>query len=68
MAWGLGSGLGGGGVVVTGAVGGVGRPTAQAFASAGARVMANHNRRGDLVGVCLRGSAGRGGGSAPKRR
>ena len=45
MAWGLGSGLGGGGVVVTGAVGGVGRPTGQAFASAGARVVAVDLRR-----------------------
>ena len=40
MAWGLGSGLGGRGVVVTGAVGGVGWPTGQVFASAGARVVA----------------------------
>ena len=45
MAWGLGSGLGGRGVVVTGAVGGVGRPTGQAFASAGARVVAVDLRR-----------------------
>ena len=42
---GLGSGLGGRGVVVTGAVGGVGWPTGQAFASAGARVVAVDLRR-----------------------
>ena len=45
MAWGLGSGLGGKGVLVTSAAGGVGRPTAQAFASAGARVVAVDLRR-----------------------
>ena len=45
MAWGLGSGLGGRGVIVTGAAGGVGRPTGQAFASAGARVVAVDLRR-----------------------
>ena len=72
MAWGLGSGLGGRGVVVAGAVGGVGRPTGQAFASAGARVVAVDLRQsaadevvaslgGDghmAVGMDLRGSPG----------
>ncbi len=40
MAWDLGSGLEGKGVIVTGAGGGIGRPTAEMFAAAGARVMA----------------------------
>ncbi len=40
MAWDLGSGLAGKGVIVTGAGGGIGRPTAEMFAAAGARVMA----------------------------
>ena len=39
MAWDLGSGLEGKGVIVTGAGGGIGRPTAEMFAAAGARVM-----------------------------
>lgn len=40
MAWDLGAGLDGRGVIVTGAAGGIGRPVAEAFAAAGARVMA----------------------------
>ncbi len=40
MAWDLGSGLENKGVIVTGATGGIGRPTAEMFAAAGARVMA----------------------------
>lgn len=40
MAWTLGAGLDGRGVIVTGAAGGIGRPVAAAFAAAGARVMA----------------------------
>ena len=40
MAWSIGSGLEGQGVIVTGAAGGIGRATAEAFATAGARVMA----------------------------
>jgi NAD(P)-dependent dehydrogenase (short-subunit alcohol dehydrogenase family) len=38
--WNLGAGLEGRGVMVTGAAGGIGKPVAQAFAAAGARVMA----------------------------
>lgn len=40
MAWDLGAGLEGKGVIVTGAAGGIGRPVAKAFSAAGARVMA----------------------------
>lgn len=40
MAWSVGSGLEGRGVIVTGAVGAIGHPVAAAFAAAGARVFA----------------------------
>ena len=40
MAWSVASGLEGQGVIVTGAAGGISRATAEAFATAGARVMA----------------------------
>ncbi len=40
MSWSVASGLEGQGVIVTGAAGGIGRATAEAFATAGARVMA----------------------------
>jgi NAD(P)-dependent dehydrogenase (short-subunit alcohol dehydrogenase family) len=40
MAWSVGAGLEGKGVIVTGAAGGIGRAVAEAFASTGARVMA----------------------------
>jgi len=40
VAWGVGAGLEGRGVIVTGAAGGIGRHVAAAFAAAGARVMA----------------------------
>lgn len=40
MAWSVGSGLEGRGVIVTGAAGGIGRAVTQAFAATGARVMA----------------------------
>jgi NAD(P)-dependent dehydrogenase (short-subunit alcohol dehydrogenase family) len=40
MAWSVGAGLEGRGVILTGATGGIGRAVAHAFASTGARVMA----------------------------
>lgn len=40
MVWDLGAGLDGKGVIVTGAAGGMGRPVCEAFAAAGARVLA----------------------------
>src|SRR5262245_9737167 len=40
MAWSVGAGLDGKGVIVTGAAGGIGRAVAQAFSTTGARVMA----------------------------
>lgn len=40
MAWSVGAGLDFKGVIVTGAAGGIGRPVAAAFATAGARVLA----------------------------
>lgn len=40
MSWSLGAGLEGKGVIVTGAAGGIGKAVADAFAAAGARVMA----------------------------
>ena len=40
MAWNVGAGLEGKGVIVTGAAGGIGRAVAQAFSTTGARVMA----------------------------
>ena len=40
MAWNLGAGLEGKGVIVTGAAGGIGRPVAKAFSATGAKVMA----------------------------
>ncbi|MEQ8716830.1 MAG: SDR family NAD(P)-dependent oxidoreductase [Acidimicrobiales bacterium] len=40
MAWSVGAGIEGKGVIVTGAAGGMGRPVAEAFAAAGAKVMA----------------------------
>lgn len=41
MAWSIGAGLEGAGVIVTGAARGIGREVAHAFASSGARVMAS---------------------------
>ena len=40
MTWSVGAGIEGRGVIVTGATGGIGRPVTEAFASAGARVLA----------------------------
>jgi len=40
MSWSVGAGLEGKGVIVTGAAGGIGKAVAEAFATAGARVMA----------------------------
>lgn len=40
MSWNVGAGLEGRGVVVTGATGGIGRPVCEAFATAGAKVLA----------------------------
>jgi NAD(P)-dependent dehydrogenase (short-subunit alcohol dehydrogenase family) len=51
MAWNVGAGLEGRGVIVTGAAGGLGRPVAAAFAAAGARVMAVDLRQEDAEGV-----------------
>lgn len=59
MAWSIASGLEGQGVIVTGAAGGIGRATAEAFATAGARVMAVdlHQAAADEV---VNGMEGRG--------
>lgn len=52
MAWDLGAGLEGKGVIVTGAAGGIGRPVCEAFAAAGARVLAvdlDEDKAGETV-------------------
>ena len=51
MAWSLGAGLEGKGVIVTGAAGGIGRKVAEAFATTGARVMAVNAATGNLIWV-----------------
>jgi NAD(P)-dependent dehydrogenase (short-subunit alcohol dehydrogenase family) len=48
MAWSLGAGLEGKGVMVTGATGGIGKEVLRAFAAAGARVMAVDIEQGKL--------------------
>src|SRR5437867_2791525 len=58
-SWNLGAGLDGRGVIVTGAAGGIGKPVAQAFAAAGARVMAVDLRQ-DPVDELLAGLEGSG--------
>ncbi len=53
MAWSVGAGLEGRGVILTGATGGIGSAVARGFAAAGARVMAvdlDQGRVDDLVG------------------
>lgn len=58
MAWDVGAGLEGKGVIVTGAAGGIGRAVAEAFAATGARVMAVDMRQEavDAVVAGLEGS------------
>lgn len=51
MAWSVGAGLEGRGVVVTGAAGGIGAAVARAFAAAGARVYAVDVDEGALAGL-----------------
>src|SRR2546428_13762361 len=48
MAWSVGAGLEGKGVIVTGAAGGIGQAVSRAFATAGARVMAVDLDQGKL--------------------
>ncbi|HWE64963.1 MAG TPA: SDR family NAD(P)-dependent oxidoreductase [Chloroflexota bacterium] len=48
MAWSVGAGLEGKGVIITGAAGGIGREVARAFATTGARVMAVDLRQADV--------------------
>lgn len=59
MAWSVGAGLDGKGVIVTGAAGGIGRHVTAAFATAGARVMAVDVRE-DLVTEVVAGLEGSG--------
>ena len=59
MAWSVGAGLDGKGVMVTGAAGGIGRTVAEAFATTGARVMAVDLRQ-DGVDAVVAGLEGQG--------
>jgi NAD(P)-dependent dehydrogenase (short-subunit alcohol dehydrogenase family) len=59
MAWSVGAGLEGKGVMVTGAAGGIGRTVAEAFATTGARVMAVDLKQ-DGVEAVVAGLEGRG--------
>ena len=59
MAWSVGAGLEGKGVIVTGAAGGIGRKVAEAFATTGARVMAVDLTQ-DGVEAVVAGLGGRG--------
>jgi NAD(P)-dependent dehydrogenase (short-subunit alcohol dehydrogenase family) len=59
VAWSVGAGLEGKGVIVTGAAGGIGRKVAEAFATTGARVMAVDLRQ-DAVETVVAGLEGRG--------
>ncbi len=58
MAWSVGAGLEGRGVIVTGAAGGIGRAVSGAFAAAGARVMAVdlHQSAAEEVAAGLEGA------------
>ena len=59
MAWSVGAGLEGKGVMVTGAAGGIGRTVAEAFATTGARVMAVDLKQ-DRVDAVVAGLEGQG--------
>jgi NAD(P)-dependent dehydrogenase (short-subunit alcohol dehydrogenase family) len=59
MTWSVGAGLEGKGVIVTGAAGGIGRAVAEAFATAGARVLAVDLHQ-DAVDAVVAGLAGEG--------
>jgi len=59
MAWDVGAGLEGKGVIVTGAAGGIGRAVAEAFAATGARVMAVDVRQ-EAVAAVVAGLEGSG--------
>src|SRR5256714_606176 len=59
MAWSVGAGLEGKGVIVTGAAGGIGRKVAEAFATTGARVMAVDLKQ-DAVEAVVAGLEGQG--------
>lgn len=59
MSWSVGAGLDGKGVIITGAAGGIGRKVAEAFATAGARVMAVDIHQ-DAVDAVVAGLDGQG--------
>lgn len=59
MAWSVGAGLEGKGVIVTGAAGGIGKAVAEAFATTGARVMVSDVDQASVDGV-LAGLEGKG--------
>jgi len=60
MAWSVGAGLEGKGVMITGAAGGIGREVAKAFATTGARLMLVDLNRDASEGVLTSWSGGRG--------
>src|SRR3989442_5709349 len=68
MAWSVGAGLEGKGVIVTGAAGGIGQAVSRAFATAGGRVMAGGFPQGEthlVLGAPRGGPPLRGGGGPP---